>query len=183
MTVFTKIAVNRHFTPSLTQSCDESHIALSLGAPSFRETAVNPLQFKYVCVCLSDPLGCTLPPALHPGDSIKADRWSRPVRDSEHERPVLPAPFLQIIKPTLFPRINARSSGGWMEWDAESSQAWPFLLNLFPSPTAPLCPSSETRSFASPLYLTFRCDASFLSIMTLTLAVTFILSNLQAFSL
>lgn len=84
----------------------------------------------YVCLC--GPLGCRLPPALHPGDSIKADRWSRPVQDSEHERPVLPPPFLQIIKPTLFPRINALSSGGWMEWAAESSQAWPFLLNLFP---------------------------------------------------
>lgn len=56
-----------------------------------------------------------------------------------------------------------------------------FPAESIPSLTAPLHPGSETTSSASPRYLTFRCDASFLGIMILTLAVTFTLSYLQLF--
>lgn len=51
-----------------------------------------------------------------------------------------------------------------------------FPTESIPSLSAPLQPGSETWSWANPVYLTFRCDAPFLNIMILTLAVTFILS-------
>ena len=129
-------------------------------------------------MCLLGPLGCALPPALHPGDSIKADRWSRPVQDSEHESPVLPEPLLQIIKTHIVSqnkcrelrRLNGRGS-----WELAGLT---FPTESIPSLAAPLRPGTETWSSANPLHLTFRCDASFLNIMILTLAVTFTLSSL-----
>lgn len=135
-----QVSVNRQilFHSWLSLHCGIPHY-LTPGAISFQIVHLKASNI-HVCICLSSLLGCVLPPALHPCDSIQADRWSRPVQDSEHERPILPPPFLQIIKPTLFPRKNALSSGGWMWRAAESTQGLTFPAESIPLLTAPLHP-------------------------------------------
>lgn len=102
---------------------------------------------------------CTLPPALHPSDSIKSDRWSQPVQDSEHERLVSPPSFLQIIKLRIVsqnkcPKLRRLNVAGC--W-AHTGLTFP--AESIPSLTAPLHPGSETKSSASSQCLPFRCDA------------------------
>lgn len=84
-----------------------------------------------------------------------------------------------LIKPTLFPRINALSSGGWMEWAAENSQAWPFLLNLFPPWLHLSTQAQRPGPQLAPCIWHSDATLHFLSIMILTLAVTFTLPYLH----
>lgn len=103
--------------------------------------------------------GCMLPPALHPSDSIKSDRWSQPVQDSEHERPVSPPSFLQIIKLRIVSQNKCQKL-----WRLNVVGCWAHTGLTFPAEsipplTAPLHPGCETKSSASSPCLTFKCDA------------------------
>lgn len=103
--------------------------------------------------------GCTLPPALHPGDSIKSDRWPQPVQDSEHERLVSSPSFLQIKKLHFVSQNKCPKLGRLNVAGCWAHTGLTFPAESIPSLTAPLHPGSETKSSASSQCLTFRSDA------------------------
>lgn len=116
--------------------------------------------------------GCMLPPALHPSDSIKSDRWSQPVQDSEHERPVSPPSFLQIIKLRIVSQNKCQKL-----WRLNVVVCWAHTGLTFPAEsipplTAPLHPG--LRPSPQLLPCVWHSDVM-LIIMTLTLPLTFTL--------
>lgn len=121
--------------------------------------------------CLSKAARC--PQRCTPSDSIKSDRWSQPVQDSEHERPVSLPSFLRIIKPRIVSQNKCQKL-----WRLNVVGCWAHTGLTFPVESIPPRLHLSTRALrpSPPLVPSVWHSDVMLIIMTLILPLTFTLS-------